>query len=280
MNNIRPNLTHAETVKLMEAQADFIFSHSTIIFGPDGLGSAVLASSHGYQGLLTAGHCAEMVFSSPQIALAASEKIHQFYIDCNELEHIPVEQVKDDGPDLSFIIFKDQSAVSEMKRAGKRFYDLDSANLSLLNLPVVKGHYCICGSPYEKLRNETFLLNNRAHDLVKTSLLAMMCNLKEIYDKGTHEYVDLTLFGTQSSYPDDYEGCSGSGIWYNRFNTIDGVNYTVHPVLAGIVAWQMRRSKRNPELRTITGHYARSIYKDVRQLLKARRLSDPKPYKL
>ena len=268
MNSVKPHLTHAETAKLMKAQADLIFSHSTIIFWPGGLGSAVLASSHGYHGLLTAGHCAQAVISSPHIALAASQQIHQFYIDCSELEQIPIEQVKDDGPDLSFIIFKDQSAVSEMVRAGKRFYDLDTANLSLLNLPVVKGHYCICGSPYEKLRNNTFVLNNRSQDLVETPLLAMMCNLSKIYDKGTYDYCDLTLFGTQSSYPDDYTGCSGSGIWYNRFTTTDGANYTVQPILAGIVAWQMRRSKHKPELRTIRGHYARSIYKDVRHLLK------------
>jgi hypothetical protein len=264
-----PKLTELETRELLRGSADFIYPHTAIIVRLDTtICSGVFAKSFGYHGILTAGHCAELIFEKERVAFAVSELAHHLWVDCKSLHNVPIEQVKPNGPDLSFLIFKDAKLIDLLEQQKKSFYDLDCQDVGLLQQPLVTTHWCICGSPREKLEQYFALINNETHVLNTTPCVGMQSRLKKIEFKGKYDYMHLELLTKIEDYPVDYTGVSGSGIWYQRFITTDGITYKVEPILAGVVAWQERRKNNS---RTIIGHCYHSIYWHVRKALKERR---------
>ena len=264
-----PALTEQQTRKLLEGSADFIYPHTAIIVRLDTtICSGVFAKSSDYHGMLTAGHCAELIMEKERVAFAVSELAHHLWVDCKSLDHVPIEQVNDNGPDLSFLIIKDVKLIELLKRQNKSFYDLDGQDVGLLQQSLVTTHWCICGSPREKLEQKYGMINSEVHVLNTTPCVCMQSRLIKIEFKGEYDYVHLELLTKTEGYPVDYTGASGSGIWYQRFVTTDGINYNVEPILAGIVAWQKPRKNNS---RTIIGHCYHSIYWHVRKTLKDRR---------
>lgn len=76
-------------------------------------------------------------------------------------------------------------------------------------------------------------------------------------------------------FPDDYNGMSGGGIWYQMFLTGDGRQFSVKPILAGVACWQSEVTlKRGYKVRCLTGHAWVSIYGYVRRVLAERRASE------
>ncbi len=165
---------------------------------------------------------------------------------------------------------KDVKLIELLKRQNKSFYDLDGQDVGLLQQSLVTTHWCICGSPREKLSRNFGMINNEVHVLNTTPCVGMQSRLKKIEFRGEYDYVrfGVAFFAKIEGYPVDYTGASGSGIWYQRFVTADGINYKVEPILAGIVAWQEPRKNNS---RTISGHCYHSIYWHVRKKLKERR---------
>jgi hypothetical protein len=264
-----PALTEQQTRKLLEGSADFIYPHTAIIVRLDTtICSGVFAKSSDYHGILTAGHCAELIMEKERVAFTVSELAHHLWVNCESLDHAPIEQVNDNGPDLSFLIIKDVKLIELLKRQNKSFYDLDGQDVGLLQQSLVTTHWCICGSPREKLEQKFGMINNEVHVLNTTPCVGMQSRLKKIEFRGEYDYVDLELLAKIEGYPVDYTGASGSGIWYQRFVTADGINYKVEPILAGIVAWQEPRKNNS---RIISGHCYHSIYWHVRKTLKERR---------
>jgi hypothetical protein len=279
-----PNLTQQQVHDLLESTGPYIFPFSISVFCPDEMQagfnpdlvcSGVLATSFGYFGILTAGHCAELIFKVENVALPVSDQVHHFYTKTATMEHVPIEEIQSHGPDLSFIIFREQKVIDEILRSGHRFYDLDNQDMSLLAFPLVTTHWCICGSAFESLDPSTFVHDGEPHKLYLSSLNAMRGKLLLIENRGNYDYISLELLGPKAGYPSDYTGCSGGGIWYHKFNSSDGVNYTVHPILAGITTWQYKQKDDKFQSRKIEGHYARSIYTRVRLALRQKREKEP-----
>jgi hypothetical protein len=266
-----PKLTELETRELLKDSANFVYPHTAIIVRLDTtICSGVFAKSFGYHGILTAGHCAELILEKKRIAFAVSELAHQLWVDCKSLDHVPIEQVKQNGPDLSFLIIKDAKLVELLERQHKLFYDLDRQDVGLLQQSLITTHWCICGSPREKLDQKFALIDNETHVLNTTPCVCMQTRLIKIQSDDKYDYVHLESLAKLEDYPIDYTGVSGSGIWYQRFVTMDDVNYRVEPILAGIVAWQLPRKNNS---RTIIGHCYHSIYWDIRKALKEKRES-------
>jgi hypothetical protein len=264
-----PKLTELQTRELLKGSADLIYPHTAIMVRLDTtICSGVFAKSFGYHGILTAGHCAELIFENARIAFAVSEVAHHLWVDCKSLTHVPIEQVKDNGPDLSFLIIKDVKLIEMLEHKNKCFYDLDGQDVEILQQSLVTTHWCICGSPREKLERKFGMISNEVHVVNTTPCVCMQSRLKKIEFRGEYDYVHLDSLTKIEDYPVDYTGVSGSGIWYQRFVTNDGINYTVEPILAGIVAWQERRKNNS---RVISGHCFHSIYWHIRLALKKRR---------
>jgi hypothetical protein len=264
-----PKLTELQTRELLKGSADLIYPHTAIIVRLDTtICSGVFAKSFGYHGILTAGHCAELIMEKERVAFAVSDLPHQLWLDCKSLDHVPIEQINDNGPDLSFLIIKDVELIEQLERQNKPFYDLDGEDVGLLQQSLVTTHWCICGSPLEKLEQKYGMINNEVHVLNTTPCTCMQSRLIKIESRGEYDYIHLELLADKEDYPTDYTGVSGSGIWYQRFVTSDDINYKVEPILAGIVAWQ---HKRKGNSRMIEGHCYHSIYWHVRKALKERR---------
>ena len=203
-----------------------------------------------------------------RVAFTVSELAHQLWVDCKLLDHVPIERVDENGPDLSFLIIKDVKLIELLERQKKSFYDLDGQDVGLLQQSLVTTYWCICGSPREKLEQKYALINNEVHMLNTTPCVGMQSRLIKIESRGEYDYVHLELLAEIEDYPVDYTGVSGSGIWYQRFVTSDDINYKVEPILAGIVVWQQKRKGNS---RTIEGHCYQSIYWHVRKALKEKR---------
>jgi hypothetical protein len=264
-----PKLTELQTRELLKGSAEFIYPHTAIMVRLDTtICSGVFAKSFGYHGILTAGHCAELILEKERISFTVSKLAHHLWVDCKSLDRVPIEQVKDNGPDLSFLIIKDVKLIELLERQNKPFYDLDGQDVGLLQQSLVTTHWCICGSPHEKLEQKFGMINSEVHVLNTTPCVCMQSRLKKIEFRGGYDYVYLELLAKTEDYPVDYTGASGSGVWYQRFVTSDGINYKVEPILAGIVAWQEPRKNNS---RIISGHFYHSIYWHVRKALKERR---------
>jgi hypothetical protein len=264
-----PKLTPAQTFELFKSSGDLIYPRTAIIVRLDTtVCSGIYAKSFGYYGILTAGHCAELIFQEPRVAFAVSQRVHHLWVDCDSLEHVPIEQVQDNGPDLSFLIFKDPKLIELLESLNVHFYDLDAQDVGILQQPLLTTHWCVCGSPREKLEQKFASINNSLHVLNTTPCVGMQSRLIKIDFDGKYDYVHLELLAKIEEYPVDYTGVSGSGIWYQRFVTSNGNDYRVEPILAGVVAWQLP-CKNNS--RTIIGHFYRSIYWHVREALKEKR---------
>jgi len=273
-----PSIPKVQTMKLLEGSADLIYPHTAILVRLDTtICSGVFVKSFGYYGILTAGHCAKLIFEKERVAFAISEKVHQLWVMCKSLEHVPIAEVKEKGPDLSFILIKDVDLIRLIETHNHSFYDLDAQakDVSTLEGPVITLHWCICGCSSEKLEQKYATINNEVHVLNTTPCAGMqgrLIKIKRIKKQQDYDYVYLELLAGFEGYPTEYEGNSGSGIWYQRFDTSDDINYTVKPILAGIVVWQEKKIKidwkSKIKSRKISGHYFHSIYYHVRKALK------------
>ena len=100
----------------------------------------------------------------------------------------------------------------------------------------------------------------------------MQAQLDGHIEDEVHDYVLLKLPNGTDGFPKDFRGVSGGGIWYFKFNTQNAIDYTVEPILAGIAISQMD-DLLNPENQIIKGHFTRSIYCRVRDLLAQKRMA-------
>src|SRR5580698_11517317 len=104
----KPNLTEEQQREYLKNSAEPIFSYSIVMLRKDTtICSGTFAKSGGQYGILTAGHCAELIFEVERIAFTVSDLPHQLWVETKSLVHVPIEQVETYGPDLSFLIIQD-----------------------------------------------------------------------------------------------------------------------------------------------------------------------------
>lgn len=102
-------------------------------------------------------------------------------------------------------------------------------------------------------------------------------NLVEYNSINKFDYIKLYIGSGFEEFPDDYNGMSGGGIWYQMFQTNDGKAFTVKPILAGVAMWQSEvMLKKGYKVRCITGHAWVSIYAHVRKALAQKRAGEIK----
>jgi hypothetical protein len=237
--------------------------------------SGVYVKTSGYHGILTAGHCAKLVLEQERVNLTISPLIHHLWVERNMFDHVPMDEIKPDGPDLSFLIIQNNNVIDLIRRQKLIFYDLDNQNADIFRGDLLRFNWFVVGSPHEKLSVNTILLNNEPNRLISAEAVGLQGNLVEFTNDGKYDYVSLDLTCDTEGFPKSYIGVSGGGIWYLRFVTTDYINYTIAPILAGIAAWQSC-VQNEPNRKLIKGHGFNSIYGRVRHVLAEKRAANLK----
>jgi hypothetical protein len=261
-DQLKPHIANAcEAIK--DYMAIFIFEDGKI-------GSGTFIRTGGLSGLLTAWHVAEHLSNFQEFVLCATDSPHRLSISSDLMDHVPIGVVPqgsmpEEGPDLSFLIIRDEGLLEKL-RTIKSFYPLDSSRSPcihpLLNQKIWWG---VAGSPGESLK--------RSHENYQGGPLTRLLNFVgadrfpfQMFEKGDFDYLQLTVSSGHAPFPKDYDGMSGGGFWTLPME-IDPSGEIRHrtPILAGVEfaqsAWQ------NGE-RILTGHGSRSIYACLRRALK------------
>lgn len=265
-------LPEKELERLLEESAPAIKQHAAIIHAEaDFLCSGVYATSCGYLGILTAGHCARE-FVTKRAALTIAEEPHQLFVTPDAFEEVPVGyEPESKEPDLSFVIIRDKSLLLTILESELGFYNLDSRMGELREILTAgtfnRITWSVEGNPGKRETVATRIVNGREARVTTTTAALLLGSLKEWEFRGEFDYVTLLLGSGVEEYPDCYKGVSGGGIWYQRLIQANGI-YTVEPMLAGIACWQGPEFFKKPYTgRPIHGHGWISIYAHVRKAL-------------
>jgi hypothetical protein len=223
----------------------------------------------GYEGILTAGHCASSFLSKTGFNLGVKDTRHLLVATPSDFEHVAIdydvtEGYTLDGPDLSFLIIKDKSLIDILRSQNVEFYDLDRQDISVFQSDMARFSWAVSGCAIESVEESKEQINGEEHTLISATSALMQCNLVDFETRGSFDYIKLDALSGQYNFPKDFKGFSGGGIWYLRFVTKDGKVYSIEPILAGVAVWQ---STANNGIRRITGHSYNSIYGRVRQVL-------------
>jgi hypothetical protein len=269
-----PPIPVAEIERYLAGSADTIHRYTAIACLLDNsVYSGVYVKCFGYEGILTAGHCASEFLAVSRFALVVSEKAHQFGVEPNSFEHIAIEHDEyegytTDGPDLSFVIIRDINLLRTL-RGIVAFYDLEKQDTNIFRNDLAKFNWSAAGVPSEKIEETKIVVNGEEHRMVNTTAAVIQGNLVSIDTRNNFDYIKLRLLTDIDEFPKSYNGVSGGGIWYQRFVMKDDNNYMVEPILAGITVWQSKEPVKMQ--RFITGHGFASIYGTVRRVLAEKR---------
>jgi hypothetical protein len=235
--------------------------------------SGTYVSCCGYNGILTAGHCAEAFLSENAFSLGVKQTNHLLTAKPSDFEHLQIDYDATDGytldgPDLSFLIIKANDLLEVLKSQNIDFFNLDRQNVNFFQEPLAKFNWYVAGCPRAAVQETKEQINGEEYTIIHSTASGFQCNLIDMEKRGNFDYVKLDAPSGQHDFPDDYNGVSGGGIWYLRFVTKDGKVYSVEPILAGVAVWQSTESNGQ---RKITGHGNDSIYGRIRQVLAVKR---------
>jgi hypothetical protein len=245
----------------------------TFIVNEEPLGSGTIVKTCGVEGILTANHVAEELFKFSEFSLCVADSPHRLDISPNIIEHVPVgvapkTSSPDEGPDLSFLIFRDAELVERLQTL-KSFYTLDSVQSPTLPpILISRVIWGIAGTYYESF--ERIQENYEGGPLSKmTNFVGAGFFPCQTLQKEDFDYIRLTVpAGGGSKFPNDYHCMSGGGFWLlpMEIDSNGDPNTIGHrpPILAGVEFSQS--SPENGE-RTLTGHGPHSIYIRMRQAL-------------
>ena len=133
--------------------------HYTTIFvipkkGAAGIAvSGIFVNTCGYFGILTAHHVAATVLENQTFGLCIAERPHGLWVESKHVQHVPIGFVpnnpnEENGPDLSFIIIRDENLLATLKSL-KSFSYLDGKDLEYFESPLHRMNWLITGSPIE-----------------------------------------------------------------------------------------------------------------------------------
>ena len=255
-------------------------SHYTAIFvipkkGEKGVpASGIFVNSCGYFGILTAFHVATPVLKSPKFGLCISERVvHEKWLESEHFQHVPIgfipgkpwDEYDENGPDLSFIIIRDENLLETLKSL-KSFTYLENKDLEYFESPLDRLRWQITGSPNEA----SALVSVSPVDgpLVKYESFVGDAIFDSRTEREGFDYLKLRVSSGEHDFPEDYEGVSGGGMWLIPFSAesedVNTIRYET-PILAGI---NFHQSAVINNERVITGHGYNSIYGRVRQALR------------
>jgi len=229
------------------------------------IGSGTLIRVGDKHGILTAAHVAAIVENADQaIGINVADHPHGFFIPTQCLEHIVVGATprldSPDGPDLSILRILDLNRLATIK-SKKSFYPLDRPKLVGFwnTLPISEMLWHLVGAPDERSTSEG-MFGTQDHILGIKHFLGE-ATFKERRIRGEFDFVTLELLAGQYSFPSDYGGVSGGGIWLLplTMNPDVGVSTMTYdaPILAGVPFYQREIVNRERE---IICHGPESIY--------------------
>lgn len=282
-----PPIPNEEIERLLRESAPSIWRHIAIIsLGNNQAFSGVFAKSFGYEGILTAGHSADQFLAKERVAMAVSEVSHRLIVETKDFDHVRIGYDEFEGyasgqPDLSFVIIRNKELLQLLRNLKLSFYDLDIAGESVREVflnkekPLAKFNWSVAGCPRGKVEIAKQLIDGQPHEIITSPSALIQGNLVEYELANGFDYLKLYMGSGFEEFPDDYDGMSGGGIWYQMFLTDDGNKFSVKPILAGVARWQSAMTvKDGYKIRCITGHAWVSIYGYVRRILAEKRAVD------
>src|SRR6266446_4950470 len=279
-----PPLPLEEIERLLVRSDPIIKRHAaTVHIESDFIYSGVYATSFGYEGILTAGHCANEFLAADHIALSVSDERHQLWVKPTAFEHVRIgydefEGYTSSGPDLSFAIIRDQKLLRIIKTQNHEFYDLDYHSTKVKEVFTPDMHninWAVEGNPGEKIEVKKETVDGKEQTTIFTTAALVQGNLAGYQLREPFDYVTILVGSGFDAFPASYKGISGGGIWYQRFVSTDGKTYDVEPILAGVAVWQSEKPtvRKGYKVRTVTGHGWVSVYGHVRLALAEKRSS-------
>lgn len=197
-----PPIPHEEIARLLARSEPAIQRHAAHICLLDNrVFSGVYVKSFGYEGILTAGHCASDFLAEERFALCVAEAWPQLWVEPEAVEHVPVgwdesEGYSSSGPDLSFVIIRDKSLREVICNQGIEFYDLDRQKSSKVfghSFTVNKFNWSVAGNPNEKVASQEQLLHGQPHNIVMITAGVMQGNFHDYESRGGFDYIELRL---------------------------------------------------------------------------------------
>jgi hypothetical protein len=245
------------TREIFDFTVAFVLNHAVC-------GSGTLVRSNGKFGVLTATHVLEQFAGSKKqrVGLIISENAHQFILEPDHVERSDflgaIGDEPSTGPDISFLQLLSPTDESNIC-ARKSVYLIDGRSFSKFDgFPVKDGSWWIAGAPDQKSESE----GAGAQNVLKATLFVGEGRFVSIVDSTTYDLIRVAMIAGNHTFPDNYEGVSGGGIWISCF-TMDPdegketVGYDP-PFLAGVAFYQTAIDTIAE--RTIVGHGPSSIY--------------------
>jgi hypothetical protein len=231
--------------------------------------SGVFVNTCGYEGILTAHHVAEALLKNPSFGLVISQTEHSFNVRSTHCVHVPIGVIKpysELGPDLSFIIIRDQNVLGTIKRF-KSFCFLDNRDLDYFKQPFQRMLWCVSGSPYEAAKMLPSPASGGRLKQFNSFLGEIIFDSRE--ERDSFDYLKFIVPNGTQGYPKNYQGVSGGGIWLVPFTFDDSERMetvrTEIPILAGIAFYQLEIDN---DQKFLICHGFDSIYTRLRETLR------------
>lgn len=266
-----------EAIRRAQEEATREISDFTISFVSQQctLGSGTLVTSQGCHGVLTAFHVAEALMRRNEtFGMIISDQIHQFMWRMDWVDIIPVGKPDDPtrqdlGPDLAFFRLLEPQRLGTL-RSKKSFYRLDGRSFDQWrDYPFERMPWWIAGSPEEFATSEGE--RNTARHILSASHFHAEATFLSFEGRGEFDYVNLEVIAGAHSFPADYGGMSGGGVWLTPLalapNADPATIQKMPPLLFGTVFYQ---SAEFDQKRCISGHGPKSVYMVVPRTLAQR----------
>jgi hypothetical protein len=242
------------------------------------VGSGTLIRVDDAYGILTAKHVAlEIENSGKSIGVNIANYPHGFFIPPPCLEHVTVgdfnDSDEDEGPDLCVLCILDPNDLSTIK-SKKSFYPIDRLVRGEFwnELPIAEMSWYLVGAPDERCTSEG--QSGTASHVLGAKHFHGEARFKSLRNRRKFDYVTLNLIAGNYSYPTDYGGISGGGVWLLPIAMDPEIGEsTIHheaPILAGVEFYQHRLQNAS---RDIVCHGPISIYSRTVETLQRRVVS-------
>lgn len=256
---------HVATREVSDFTVSFVSRQQT-------LGSGTLVTAHGHPGVLTAFHVAEELQARGEaFGINVSEQVHQFIWELDWVEIIPIGKPSDRrrpelGPDLAFLRLLEPQRLGTL-RSKKSFYRLDGRSFDQWRkYPFQHMPWWIAGSPAEF--STSIGEPGTAQHILSASHFHAEATFESLEERGDFDFVRLEVTAGAHSFPANYGGVSGGGIWLTPLALDPDTGPTTirkePPFLVGTAFVQ---SAEDGHKRHIIGHGPKSLYSIVPQVL-------------
>ena len=229
------------------------------------LGSGTLVRAGDRHAILTAFHVAKVLQERDEpVGVIVSDRDHQLFIEPLGFDFISVGEPANRkhpelGPDLAVLRILDLPRLAILT-SKKSFYRLDGRSFNeWKNRPIEQMPWWIAGAPAELARS-IGEIDTAKHILAATHFHAE-ATLVAMEERQGFDFAELQVTAGSHSFPSDYGGVSGGGIWLAPLQMDPDIGPTsitpASPLLAGVAFYQGALQNGH---RAIIGHGPQSVY--------------------